>query len=419
MPKPRKSSLETPTARRKLAVRKNSYFVKISPGISLAYRRNQGAGVWSVRATDGHGGEWLKKIGIADDLEPAAPPLVLDYWEAINVARKLARKQPGTPEDDSRPVTVDGALTAWEADLRARDQNVYNAKWPRRHLTSILLSKPVSLLSSKELRKWRDSLLGKVAASSINRLCGSIGAALNLAASHDQRIKNQQAWEIGLAALPDADEDRNVILPDDKVLAFVAACDRRDPALGLFVDTMAESGSRPSQIARLLVADLVADPLKPRLLMPRSAKGGGKNRAERKAQRVPVPITSRLAQRLAAAAKRRAPDAPLLLQRDGTSWGKEPSQNYRADVREIVAGLGWDADVVTLYSLRHSSIVRQLLANVPVRVVASTHDTSVAMIEKHYSRFIADHSDEHTRRALLQPAAPPRPVADDIVALEH
>ena len=75
MPKPRKSSLETPTARRKLAVRKNSYFVKISPGISLAYRRNQGAGVWSVRATDGHGGEWLKKIGIADDLEPAAPPL--------------------------------------------------------------------------------------------------------------------------------------------------------------------------------------------------------------------------------------------------------------------------------------------------------------------------------------------------------
>ena len=85
-------------------------------------------------------------------------------------------------------------------------------------------------------------------------------------------------------------------------------------------------------------------------------------------------------------------------------------------MREIVTGLGWDADVVTLYSLRHSSIVRQLLANVPVRVVASTHDTSVAMIEKHYSRFIADHSDEHTRRALLQPAAPP-PVADNVVAL--
>jgi integrase len=282
-------------------------------------------------------------------------------------------------------------------------------------LTSVLLSKPVSLLSSKELRKWRDSLLGKVAASSINRFCGSITAALNLAASHDQRIKNQQAWEIGLAALPDADEDRNVILPDDKVLAFVAACDQRNAALGLFADTMAESGSRPSQIARLLVADLVADPVKPKLLMPKSAKGGGRNRVARKAQRVPVPITPRLAQRLVAAAKRRPADAPLLLRSDGTPWGKEPSQSYRADVRAIVADLGWDADEVTLYSLRHSSIVRQLLANVPVRVVASTHDTSVAMIEKHYSRFIADHSDDHTRRALLRPAL--APVADTVMAL--
>ena len=199
-------------------------------------------------------------------------------------------------------------------------------------------------------------------------------------------------------------------------LAFVAACDRRDPALGLFVDTMAESGSRPSQIARLLVGDLVADPMKPRLLMPRSAKGGGKNRAERKTQRVPVPITSRLAQRLAAAARGRVPGAPLLLQSDGISWGKEPSQNYRADVREIVTGLGWDVDVVKLYALRHSSIVRQLLANVPSVSLPRLYDTSVAMIEKHYSRFIADHSDEHTRRALLQPAAPLL-VADNVVAL--
>ena len=40
-----------------------------------------------------------------------------------------------------------------------------------------------------------------------------------------------------------------------------------------------------------------------------------------------------------------------------------------------------------MYALkRHSSIVRQLLLNVPIRVIATTHDTSVAMIEKHYSR---------------------------------
>jgi hypothetical protein len=67
----------------------------------------------------------------------------------------------------------------------------------------------------------------------------------------------------------------------------------------------------------------------------------------------------------------------------------------------VVERLGLDA-TVTPYSLRHSSIVRQLLNGVPVRVAASHHDTSVAMIEKHYSRFIiGDPSEALTRATLL------------------
>jgi hypothetical protein len=48
--------------------------------------------------------------------------------------------------------------------------------------------------------------------------------------------------------------------------------------------------------------------------------------------------------------------------------------------------------------------VRQLLANVPIRIVATLHDTSVKMIERTYSRHIASHSDEIARRALLETA---------------
>lgn len=62
---------------------------------------------------------------------------------------------------------------------------------------------------------------------------------------------------------------------------------------------------------------------------------------------------------------------------------------------------------VTVYALRHSNIVRQLLANVPIRVVAVNHDTSVAMIEKNYSRFISDHADAMARKALLDVSARP------------
>ena len=54
-----------------------------------------------------------------------------------------------------------------------------------------------------------------------------------------------------------------------------------------------------------------------------------------------------------------------------------------------------------MYALRHSSIVRQLLASVPVRVVAAGHDTSVAMIERNYSRYITDHADALVRSAML------------------
>ena len=54
---------------------------------------------------------------------------------------------------------------------------------------------------------------------------------------------------------------------------------------------------------------------------------------------------------------------------------------------------GLDPAEVTIYALRHSSIVRQLLANTPIRVVATLHDTSVVMIERTYSKFITDHSD--------------------------
>jgi hypothetical protein len=47
-----------------------------------------------------------------------------------------------------------------------------------------------------------------------------------------------------------------------------------------------------------------------------------------------------------------------------------------------------------------------LLAGTPTRVVAAHHDTSVLMIEKNYSAFIADHADTLTRRTLLDLGTP-------------
>ena len=261
------------------------------------------------------------------------------------------------------------------------------------------MSKPVSLLGAPELRKWRDGLLAKgLAPGTVNRTKTGLRAALELAAAHDPRIANQRAWKVGLAALPDAHRARNVILDDTVVRRIAAAAYDHDRALGVMVEVAAVTGARLSQLARLEVADLQADGGEPRLLMPLSAKGRARNKRH---ERRPVPITAALASVLKQEAQGRAGDAPLLLRANGDRWGHGRRRHHRDDFRAVIEAAGLDPDVVTLSALRHSSIVRHLLANVPIRIVATLHDTSVKMIERTYSRHIAEHTDTLARQALL------------------
>ena len=408
------SALESRSARLRLKIRRRPYSgPSLARGISLMYRRNKTNGTWVIKVSDGHGAYWTKGFALADDFEDADAKNVLTFYQAQDQAKQLARGDDGGL--DSAPITIDGALKAYRRDLEARGANPYNAEWPRLHLTSVLLSKPVALLIATELKKWRDSLLGTMAPSTINRLCGCLCAALEQTARHDKRIHNRDAWEVGLANLPDAQEVRNVIISDDKVRELIAAAYRLDHQFGLLTDTLAITGTRPSQASRLRVEDLHAHPVRPKLAMPRSGKGGGRNRSQKKTERYSVPITVQLAAKLKAAARGRADDAPLLVQSDGTPWGRNPGQRYHRHVAEVVTAIGLDPTEVTMYCLRHSSIVRMLLRNVPIRLVASLHNTSVAMIEKHYSRYITEHSiDDITRAALL---SEPTPAADNVVAL--
>src|SRR5215831_1384191 len=188
VPKPRTAKLESATARRRLPIRRKPFSVTVSPNVRLAYRRNQGPGTWSVRVT-GPGIDWLKRVGLADDLEPADGKAVLTYWQAIDAARALARRQEGDAGDDSRPLTVDEALDRYEADLRARGGDIYNARRARFHLPGSILTKPVALLGSTELRKWRDGLIEQgLARDTVNRIRTCLRAALSLAAKRDRRI---------------------------------------------------------------------------------------------------------------------------------------------------------------------------------------------------------------------------------------
>jgi hypothetical protein len=229
VPKPRASKLETATARR----------------IRLGYRRNAGAGTWNVNSTAG-GADWIKRLGLADDLEPADGRHVLTYWQAIDAARKTARST--DEEAGDRPLTVAEALDLYEADLRTRGGDPRNASQVRGHVPAALATRLVGALTATELKRWRNGLLAKgMTASSVNRTRTRLRAALNLVAAHDpERTANARAWKIGLAGLPDAHRARDVTITEAQVLHLIGCAKAIDPRFGLLVEVLAVTGARAS-----------------------------------------------------------------------------------------------------------------------------------------------------------------------------
>ena len=117
----------------------------------------------------------------------------------------------------------------------------------RRHLTPTLATKPVALLTMNDLRHWRDGLVSKgVAPATINRTRAGLRAALELAASLDDRITNRNAFRSGLKGLPGGKNARRMVLPDADVLRIVeAAIERIAPSA-----CWSRSSRRPARASR-------------------------------------------------------------------------------------------------------------------------------------------------------------------------
>jgi integrase len=416
------NQLQSPTARLKLKPQTRAYFVKVADATWLGYRKPlSGPGSWVARVGVGAGKGWEKTLWTADDggLKSDSDK-ILTFWEARTEVQKLvgrtSRADATTQVDNiNLVITVDEALKAYEPTLIARGARAYNARLPRCHLSDTLLSKPITLVTEKELRDFRDGMLAKgLAPSTVNRVINCLRAAL----THSDKTR-VHIWRSGLKALPDATEANNVVIEDAaKAQQWVGATYAFDRQLGLLTHVLGETGARPSQAVRLRIRDLVITNMaSPRLMMPKSAKGGTRNPAQRKVERYSVSISRELATLLKAAAKGRPSNAPLLVRTNGEPWYEtDPSRDYRRDVRRIVESIGLHPDVYGLYAFRHTSITRMLLAGTHTAIVAKCHDTSEAMIRRHYAANILDHTDQITR-ATLPSLGPAQPAASNVVPL--
>jgi integrase len=409
VPKVRNASFETPTARLKKEPRRKPYWFSIARRVALGYRRNaNGEGSWSVRVTNGNA-QWTKLIAAANDYREANGRDVLGYYEAVTLALTVAQQNGGgevAPTD--APATLGDALDAYREDLKVRGGNPYNAERVRRLLNPILLARPVMFLTSAELVALRAELIRKNRPATVNRYINSLRAACELAMKRDPRITSNRAWKVGLEKLPNANAARDdVILPDDMVRKLIDAAYELDRKFGMMIELAAVTGARLSQLSRITVGDLQTEAR--RIGVPASRKGKVTGRDKKRP--TVVPITAALAETLGKEAAGRANGEPLLLRANGEPWTSGPGHSWaqRLPFRAIATRCGLDPDRITLIALRHSSIVRQLLRGVPVRLVASLHDTSSAIIDSNYARHISNHGEALVRAALEGMEPPPAP----------
>jgi integrase len=392
MPRSIKSNrLATRTSRLTLPISKKPIYEKIGVGVSLGYRRNKTAGSWVLRIADGKGSSHIQSIALADDCAETNDSTILTFWQAQEAAR--ARVKPGpigsAPTPIQRPVTVADALDAYESDLQARDGDPSNVARARLH-TKDLLRKPIVALNAKDLSCWRNTLAKTLAKATVNRIATCLRASLNLAMAHDERIVTDRSWKQGLKAFDNADRANNVTVDESTIRAIIAAAYDDSPEFGLLIEVAAITGSRYSQLVRVQVRDLAGD----RLMVPVSRKGRG----VKTTTHTPVPIPAQLGERLGAMSASRALSSPLLLTAAGAPWGR--SADIARPFALAARAAGQDSSI-TMYCLRHTNIVRLIKANVPIRIIAAVHDTSVRMIERNYSEKIAHSSDDMIRNAML------------------
>jgi len=447
----REVSLNNRTARMGLKARTKPFFRLVREGLHLGYYRSAAgrSGTWSARRYVGDQRYETAALGHADDFahSPADGVGILTFDQATKAAAKWADSQAkaerASMAAEAAP-TVRRALETYITNRRARDAKAgadTSTRLAHHVLAAPLADVLLSSLTEADLERWRAGLrrggrasrpgTAPLSAATLARVLNDLRAALRAAA-----IKSKLPADVlttiaaGCTRPDDASRPRaKQVLLDADVRKLVEAASAQDEDFGLLVLVMAATGARMDQLARATVSDFQAE--QRRLMVPVSRKGRGT-----KAQsHVAVPLPDDVVARLRPLANGRAGHETLLtrwhhrqepgdkpagrlprwVREDRRPW-RTPSEMARA-WRATVAAAGLPEDLVP-YCLRHSSIVRGLRAGLPVRLVGAVHDTSVAMIERHYGAFIVDATEDLLRRAVVE-MMPPAAVQVASIASER
>lgn len=433
--------ITTANARSKLS--EGEFSRRLDPEAAIWYRKGKRGGVWFVRWRNRGAGANYKQapIGPANDLNDKPVNGLITFHQAEKAAREVVATARAAVRAlaDGTPLTVHAAVEAYVAERDARDSRrqgrpVRSDASRRLHLYIIgsaargrreaIAPAPVASISlhaltEDHLREWRNGLPETIKATTKQRLINDFKAALNGAYTANRGRLDPNLPAVirhGLRAeVVDEDEcaplaRENQILSDSAIRDLISAareidCEQEwEGDLFRLVVVLAATGARFSQVARMRVRDF--QPQQQRLIVPASRKGKGGKRGP-----ISVPVGPDVLEALLPVTTGRRPDDALLERwrhkqvAGGIRWERERRGKWESS-SEIVRPWNNIRDRAKLsgviaYALRHSSIVRGIKANLPIRLVAALHDTSVAIIERHYARWIVDGLDELAARAVV------------------
>ena len=413
--------LDSRAARERLAPRKKPYFRVIENGRHLGYYKGTRTGSWLARTYDGT--KYAeKKLGTADDVLDANGNDVLTFSAAQAAARQwfdalaLVQLAPSFGPAATVRSAVEEYIAARDSRETVRQGRAVRSSAAHKLTLHVmcdddLAGMEVSDLTAAKLQAWRKGLAGT--AASKQRVTNDFKAALNRVASSAVirlAIKDGLATPKDDVADPAEDEAADIeskILSDDDTRRFLAALrDGGDDDLYRMCLVLASTGTRFAQARRLKVRDVQA--ARGRIMIPASYKGRVGTQAR---SAVPVPVGDDVLEALTYVIKDRKGDEPLLerwrhVQTGPRQWTRNSrgpwlsAAEMARPIRAAATAAGLPARASS-YSFRHSSIVRALREGLPVRLVAQLHDTSLVMIERNYTRFMAHALEDIARKAIM------------------
>jgi len=401
----RSAPLETRTARLRLAVRADPYFVALGGGLHLGYRRRASGGSWLARARGEDSRYREEGIGLADDNSDADGVSVLTFGEAQRKAQAWGgtrrEAEAGGVKVGAR-YTVADAMREYLADYKVRGKglsqttHVINTK-----IIPSLGNIPLSKLTVSQGRRWHSAIAAapsmkrggqprKVVRghedaqrrrrASANRALTVLKAALNFAFNHD-RAGSNAAWT-KLRPFRDVESPVVRFFSEAEAARLTNAADQgfRNLLHGALL-----TGCRYGELVRLKCGDVNTTA---QTVAVREAKGGKPRH---------VFLTDEGARFFAQMIAGRPREAHVFQRAIGREWRKSEQLRpmalacERANIKPAVG----------FHVLRHTHGSWLAQKGVPLQVIAAQlGHADIRMTEKHYAHLLPSYVSQTIRANL-------------------